>query len=55
VLWGADDPYVTREFGERLASRTNATLVMFDDSGHWWPATRPVEVAAALEQLWASA
>jgi pimeloyl-ACP methyl ester carboxylesterase len=55
VFWGADDPYVTREFGERLAARTNATLVMFDDSGHWWPATRPVEVAAGLEKLWASA
>jgi pimeloyl-ACP methyl ester carboxylesterase len=55
VFWGADDPFVTREFGERLAQRTSATLVMFEGSGHWWPATRPVEVAAGLEQLWASA
>jgi pimeloyl-ACP methyl ester carboxylesterase len=52
VLWGADDPYVTREFGERLAQRTGATLEMFADSGHWWPATKPAESAAALERLW---
>ncbi len=52
VLWGADDPYVTREFGERLARRTGARLEMFADSGHWWPITKPVEVAAGLESLW---
>jgi pimeloyl-ACP methyl ester carboxylesterase len=55
VIWGADDPYVTEEFGERLAQRTGATLLMFPDSGHWWPVRKPAEVAAALEQLWASA
>jgi len=54
VLWGADDPYVTAEFGERLARRTRAELVMFPDSGHWWPVTKPAETAAALEQLWSS-
>jgi len=53
VFWGADDPYVTPNFGERLAQRTNAALVMFPDSGHWWPSTRPEEVAAGLERLWA--
>ncbi len=52
VLWGADDPYVTADFGERLAQRTNAALVMFPDSGHWWPVTKPAEVAAALESHW---
>ena len=52
VLWGADDPYVTPEFGERLAQRTGARLVMFPDSGHWWPVTKPAEVAAGLESLW---
>jgi pimeloyl-ACP methyl ester carboxylesterase len=52
VFWGADDPYVTQTFGERLAERTRATLVMFPDSGHWWPATRPTEVAARLDELW---
>jgi pimeloyl-ACP methyl ester carboxylesterase len=52
VLWGADDPYVTSEFGERLAKRTGARLVMFSDSGHWWPVTKSAEVAKALETLW---
>jgi pimeloyl-ACP methyl ester carboxylesterase len=52
VFWGADDPYVTAEFGERLAQRTHARLVMFPDSGHWWPVTKPAETAAALEKLW---
>jgi hypothetical protein len=55
VCWGADDPYVTQKFGEQLAKRTNARLLMFADSGHWWPATKAPEVAAALEELWASA
>jgi pimeloyl-ACP methyl ester carboxylesterase len=53
VLWGADDPYVTPNFGERLAQRAGASLEMFADSGHWWPATKAPEVAAALESLWA--
>ncbi len=52
VLWGADDPYVTADFGGRLAERTGATLEMFPDSGHWWPVTKPAETAAALETLW---
>ena len=52
VLWGADDPYVTADFGEALARRTGARLEMFPDSGHWWPVTKPAEVAAALETLW---
>jgi pimeloyl-ACP methyl ester carboxylesterase len=52
VLWGADDPYVTPNFGERLAQRTGARLEMYADSGHWWPVTKPREVAAALESLW---
>jgi pimeloyl-ACP methyl ester carboxylesterase len=53
VIWGADDPYVTRDFGERLAQRTHSQLLMFDDSGHFWPATKPREVAEVLEHLWA--
>jgi pimeloyl-ACP methyl ester carboxylesterase len=55
VLWGRDDPYVGAEFGERLAQRLGARLLMFDDSGHWWPFTKPAETAAALEECWASA
>ena len=54
VVWGADDPYVTADFGERLAARTHARLLMFADSGHWWPVTKPAEVAVALESLWES-
>lgn len=54
IFWGADDPYVTAEFGERLAQRTGARLVMFPDSGHWWPVTKSAEVAAGLEVLWSS-
>jgi pimeloyl-ACP methyl ester carboxylesterase len=54
VLWGADDPYVAGEFGERLASRTGARLVMFADSGHWWPVTKAPEAAHELATLWAS-
>ena len=55
VLWGRDDPFVAPEFGERAAARLNARLVMFDDSGHWWPVTKPSETATALEELWRSA
>jgi pimeloyl-ACP methyl ester carboxylesterase len=54
VFWGADDPYVTPDFGVRLSERTGARLVMFEDSGHWWPVTKPVEVARELEALWGS-
>jgi Predicted hydrolases or acyltransferases (alpha/beta hydrolase superfamily) len=54
VLWGRDDPYVTAEFAERAAARLGGRLVLFDDSGHWWPLTKPAETAAALEELWRS-
>jgi len=54
VCWGRDDAYVQPQFGENLAKRLHAKLLMFDDSGHWWPYTRPAETAAALEELWAS-
>jgi pimeloyl-ACP methyl ester carboxylesterase len=54
VFWGNNDPYVAGEFGERLAKRTGARLLLFDDSGHWWPVTKPREVAGALESLWSS-
>lgn len=55
VLWGADDVFVTPEVGERLAGRLGARFVCFEGCGHWWPAQRPAEVAALLEELWASA
>jgi pimeloyl-ACP methyl ester carboxylesterase len=55
VLWGRDDPFVAPEFGERAAARLHGRLLMFDDSGHWWPVTKPSETAAALEEFWRSA
>ena len=55
VLWGRDDPFVTSNFGERLAQRTGAQLVMFDGTGHWWPVTRAEEAAGHLTEFWASA
>jgi pimeloyl-ACP methyl ester carboxylesterase len=55
VLWGRDDPYVTPEIAERLASRIDADLIVFDSCGHWWSWERAAESAAALEQLWAQA
>ncbi len=53
VIWGAQDPYVTPDVGERLARRTHARLVMLD-CGHWWPVARPEAVARELETLWSS-
>jgi pimeloyl-ACP methyl ester carboxylesterase len=55
VLWSADDPFVDARFARRLADRTGARLVLFEGAGHWWPVSRPVEAAAALEELWAQA
>jgi pimeloyl-ACP methyl ester carboxylesterase len=54
VIWAANDPYVPLEFGQRLAKRLDGRLLTFDDSGHWWPYTKPKEVAAALQDFWAS-
>jgi pimeloyl-ACP methyl ester carboxylesterase len=54
VLWGRDDPYVASEFGERLAERTGARCVIFEDTAHWWPVTRAADAARELEQLWSS-
>jgi pimeloyl-ACP methyl ester carboxylesterase len=54
VLWGRDDPYVSASMAERLAKRTGATCVIFDDAAHWWPVTRAEESARHLEALWNS-
>ena len=53
VLWGDSDPYVGPEFGQRLAQRTGARLVMFENTGHWWPVLRAEDAARELEALWA--
>jgi pimeloyl-ACP methyl ester carboxylesterase len=56
VIWGADDPYGGQlEFAKRMAERTGAEIIVFENTSHWWPAQRPAESAAALEQLWGRA
>jgi pimeloyl-ACP methyl ester carboxylesterase len=54
VLWGREDPYVPLEWGERLAQRIDAELVVLE-CGHWWPYERPAETAQALARLWSRA
>jgi pimeloyl-ACP methyl ester carboxylesterase len=54
VIWGRTDPYVPLEFGERLAARMKAELVVLE-CGHWWPFEKPAESAEALLRHWASA
>jgi pimeloyl-ACP methyl ester carboxylesterase len=51
VIWGRNDPYVPLMYGERLAERMKAELVVLD-CGHWWPFERPAETAQALLRLW---
>jgi pimeloyl-ACP methyl ester carboxylesterase len=52
VFHGADDPYVETRIAERLATRLDARLVVFDGCGHWWTWARAPQVAAALTELW---
>ena len=52
VLWGELDPYAAPAWGERLAKRTGARLVVFPGCSHWWPLQRPAEVAAELTRHW---
>jgi pimeloyl-ACP methyl ester carboxylesterase len=52
VLWGEQDPYAAPVWGERLAKRTGAGLVVFPGCSHWWPLQRPAEVAAELARHW---
>lgn len=53
VIWGRQDPYVELQWGERLAARMHAELVVLE-CGHWWPYEQPREAARALRQLWGS-
>jgi pimeloyl-ACP methyl ester carboxylesterase len=55
VIWGADDPYSSPDFGRKLAERTGAKSVTLEGCNHWWPHEHPKEVAGLLEELWASA
>jgi pimeloyl-ACP methyl ester carboxylesterase len=52
VLWGEKDPYVSVDFGARLAEKTRARFVQFSPCSHWWQLERPAEVAAELERHW---
>jgi pimeloyl-ACP methyl ester carboxylesterase len=51
VIWGRNDPYVPLMYGERLAERMTAELVVLE-CGHWWPFERPDETVHALLGLW---
>jgi pimeloyl-ACP methyl ester carboxylesterase len=51
VIWGRNDPYVPLMYGERLAERMKAELVVLE-CGHWWPFEQPAETAQALLRLW---
>ena len=53
ILWGERDPYAPPKWGERLAQRTGARLVVFEGCSHWWPLERPDDVAAELLTHWA--
>jgi pimeloyl-ACP methyl ester carboxylesterase len=55
VLWGGADTYAPPEFGRRVAARTGADLVVFDECPHWWPWSRAEEVADLLTALWSQA
>jgi pimeloyl-ACP methyl ester carboxylesterase len=53
VIWGRTDPYVELQWGERLAERMKAELVVLE-CGHWWPFEKPRETAEALLRMWSS-
>jgi pimeloyl-ACP methyl ester carboxylesterase len=53
VIWGRTDPYVDLHWGERLAQRMKAELVVLE-CGHWWPYERPDETAQALLRHWSA-
>ena len=53
ILWGERDPYAPPKWGERLAQRTGARLVVFEGCSHWWPLERPDDVGAELLTHWA--
>lgn len=54
VFWGKQDEACPVDFADRLAEDTGARRVLKLDCGHWTPIQRPVEVAQALVEHWAS-
>lgn len=55
VIWGADDPIFPLAHGRRTAAALQAELVVLADTGHFTPAERPAEFAAAIRKLLARA
>jgi pimeloyl-ACP methyl ester carboxylesterase len=51
LIWGVRDLIVPVEFGRRMATKMGAEVVTLD-AGHFWPAERPAEAAAALMRHW---
>ena len=54
LIWGRKDPYMPVDFARKMAERTGARLLVFEDASHWWPLEKPAEAASALEEFWAS-
>ncbi|HVJ97525.1 MAG TPA: alpha/beta hydrolase [Acidimicrobiia bacterium] len=54
VLWGESDAYVGPEYARRLGERTGARVVVFENTGHWWPVAQAEAAARELETLWGS-
>jgi pimeloyl-ACP methyl ester carboxylesterase len=54
MIWGAEDPYMQIEFARKMAERVGARIVSLPETGHWFPAQRPAETAALLEEHWAA-
>lgn len=52
VVWGEGDPYGPMDLAQETAERAGARFVALPETGHWWPAQRPKETAAALEAFW---
>lgn len=51
VMWGDRDPFFTVAHGRRTAKSFNAPFIQLPQAGHFLPAERPAEVAAAILQL----
>ncbi len=54
LIWGGKDPYMPVDLARKMAERTGARLLVFEDSSHWWPLEKPAEAASALEEFWTS-
>ncbi|WP_435074701.1 alpha/beta fold hydrolase [Halorubrum sp. HHNYT27] len=49
ILWGDSDPFFSTAVGERMrAAIADAELIVFDETGHFVPEERPMDVAAAI-------